>query len=145
RAVTVQWRGETVGRIFELHPSLKVDGRAAILDLDLALLERLDKGDVRYEPLRRYPTSAFDLSVVTDLRRPAGEIERRLAEAAGDGLVDIEFVREYIGAPLPADRKSVSFRLTVGAPDRTLSSEEVAVIRDRVIEAMRKSGFDLRV
>jgi phenylalanyl-tRNA synthetase beta chain len=59
--------------------------------------------------------------------------------------VDIEFVREYKGAPLPADRKSVSFRLTVGAPDRTLSSEEVAVIRDRVIEAMRKSGFELRI
>jgi phenylalanyl-tRNA synthetase beta chain len=82
---------------------------------------------------------------VADLRRPAGEIERQLAESAGDGLVDIEFVREYTGAPLPSDRKSVSFRLTVGAPDRTLSSEEVAVIRDRVIEAMRKSGFELRV
>ncbi len=145
RAVTAQWRGETVGRIFELHPTLKVDGRAAILDLDLALLERLDKRDVRYQSLRRYPTSAFDLSVVADLRQPAGEIERRLADAAGAGLIDIEFVREYTGAPLPSDRKSVSFRLTVGALDRTLSSEEVAVIRDRVIEAMRKSGFELRV
>ena len=145
RAVTVQWRGETVGRLFELHPTLKVEGRAALLDLDLALLERLDKRDVRYQSLRRYPTSAFDLSVVADLRQPAGEIERQLAEAAGDGLVDIEFVREYTGAPLPSDRKSVSFRLTVGAPDRTLSSEEVAVIRDRVMEAMRKSGFELRV
>jgi phenylalanyl-tRNA synthetase beta chain len=82
---------------------------------------------------------------VADLRRPAGEIERQLTEAAGDGLVGIEFVREYIGAPLPADRKSISFRLTIGAPDRTLSSEEVTVIRDRVIEAMRKSGFELRV
>jgi phenylalanyl-tRNA synthetase beta chain len=145
RAVMVSWRGETVGRIFELHPTLGVDGRAAILDLDLALLERLDKRDVRYQPLRRYPTSAFDLSVVADLRQPAGEIERRLAEAAGADLVDIEFVREYIGAPLPADRKSVSFRLTAGAPDRTLSSEEVAAIRDRVIEAIRKSGFELRI
>ncbi len=145
RAVTAHWRGETVGRIFELHPTLKVDGRAAILDLDLALLERLDKQDVRYQSLRRYPTSAFDLSVVADLRQPAGEIERRLADAAGAGLIDIEFVREYTGAPLPSDRKSVSFRLTVGALDRTLSSEEVAVIRDRVIEAMRKSGFELRV
>ena len=67
--------------------------------------------------------------MVADLREPAGEIERRLAEAAGAELVDIEFVREYTGAPLPADRKSVSFRLTVGAADRTLSSEEVAVIR----------------
>jgi phenylalanyl-tRNA synthetase beta chain len=145
RAVTVRWRGETVGRLFELHPTLGVEGRAAILDLDLALLERLDKNDVRYQPLRRYPTSAFDLSVVADLRQPAGEIERQLAEAAGDGLVDIEFVREYTGAPLPSDRKSVSFRLTVGASDHTLSSDEVAAIRDRVIEAMRKANFELRV
>jgi phenylalanyl-tRNA synthetase beta chain len=145
RAVTVRWRGEIVGRIFELHPTLGVDGRAAILGLDLALLERLDKRDVRYQPLRRYPTSAFDLSVVANLRQPAGEIEQRLAEAAGDGLVDIEFVREYIGAPLPSDRKSVSFRLTVGASDHTLSSDEVAAIRDRVIDAMRKANFELRV
>ncbi len=145
RAVTVTWRHETAGRLFELHPSLGVEGRAAILDLDLALVERLDKRDVRYQSLRRYPTSAFDLSVLADLRQPAGAIERLLAEAAGEGLVDIEFVREYTGAPLPADRKSISFRLTVGAPDRTLSSEEVAVIRDRVIEAMRRAGFELRV
>jgi phenylalanyl-tRNA synthetase beta chain len=145
RAMAIGWRGETVGRLFELHPSLGVEGRAAILDLDLTLLERLDQRDVRYQALRRYPTSAFDLSVVTDLRRPAGEIERQLAAAAGAGLVDIEFVREYTGAPLPDDRKSVSFRLTVGAADHTLSSEEVSVIRDRVIEAMRKSGFELRV
>jgi phenylalanyl-tRNA synthetase beta chain len=145
RAVTVEWRGESAGRIFELHPKLGVEGRAAILDLDLAILERLDKRDVRYESLRRYPTSAFDLSVLADLRQPAGAIEQRLAKAAGAGLVDIEFVREYTGAPLPSDRKSVSFRLTVGAPDRTLSSDEVAAIRDRVIGVMRQAGFELRV
>ena len=145
RAASVSWRGETVGRLFELHPTLGVEGRAAILDLDLSRLERLDKQDVRHKPLRRYPTSAFDLSVVADLRRPAGEIQRQLADAAGDSLVDIEFVRQYTGAPLPDDRKSVSFRLTVGAPDRTLSSEEVAVTRDRVIDALRKSGYELRL
>jgi len=145
RTVKAEWHGEIPGRIFELHPSLGVEGRAAILDLDLAVFEKLHKRDVRYQPARRYPTSAFDLSIVADLRQPAGEIERRLAEAAGAGLMEIEFVREYTGAPLPADRKSVSFRLTVGAVDRTLSSDEVTVIRDRVIEAMRKSGFDLRV
>ena len=145
RAVTIQWRGDTVGRLFELHPSLKIDGRAAVLDLDLALLQRLDKKDLRYQPLRRYPTSAFDLSVVADLRRSAGEIERQLAKAAGAGLVDIEFVREYKGAPLPDDRKSVSFRLTIGASDRTLSSDEVGAVRDRVIDAMRQSGYELRM
>jgi phenylalanyl-tRNA synthetase beta chain len=115
------------------------------MDLDLALLQRLDRREVRYQPLRRFPTSAFDLSVVAALRDPAGNIERLLTGAAGSDLVEIEFVRQYIGTPLPEDRKSVSYRLTVGAPDRTLSSDEVAAIRNRVIEAMRQSGYDLRL
>jgi phenylalanyl-tRNA synthetase beta chain len=145
RSATMSWRGETIGRLFELHPSLEVEGRAAILDLDLALIERLDQRQERYQSLRRFPTSAFDLSVITSLREPVGRVEKLLAQAAGSDLVEIEFVRQYTGAPLPEDRKSVSFRLTVGAADRTLSSEEVAATRNRIIDAMRGAGYELRV
>jgi len=144
RAAEVVWRNENIGRLFELHPSLGVEGRAAILDLDLALMQRLDQREIRYQPLHRFPTSAFDLSVVAPLRDPAGNIQRLLKCAAGPGLVEIEFVREYTGAPLPEDRKSVSYRLTVGAPDRTLSSDEVTAIRNRIIEALRQANYDLR-
>jgi phenylalanyl-tRNA synthetase beta chain len=136
RAAIIAWRGEQIGRLFELHPSLGIKGRAAILDLDLIKMEKLDDRERRYQALRRFPVSAFDISVVAGLREPAGEIERRLVLAAGSDLVEIEFLREYIGAPpLPPDRKSVTYRLTVGAADRTLSSEEVAAIRERVIGA----------
>ena len=146
RAAIIAWQGEDVGRLFELHPSLGIDGRAAILDLDLAKMEsRASQQDRHHQTLRRFPVSAFDLSVVAGLREPSGEIERQLSAAAGSDLVDIEFVRAYTGAPLPEDRKSVSYRLTVAAPDRTLSSEEVAGIRNRVIEAMRAGGYELRV
>jgi phenylalanyl-tRNA synthetase beta chain len=145
RAATVSWRSETIGRLFELHPSLGVEGRAAILDLDLALIERLDQRQERYQSLRRFPTSAFDLSVITSLREPVGRVEKLLAQAAGGDLVEIEFVRQYTGAPLPEYRKSVSYRLTVGAGDRTLSSEEVAATRNRIIEAMREAGYELRI
>jgi phenylalanyl-tRNA synthetase beta chain len=144
RAAEVIWRNENIGRLFELHPALGVEGRAAILDLDLAVMQRLDKRDLRYQPLRRFPTSAFDLSVVASLRDPAGNIERLLKNATGPDLVEIEFVRQYTGAPLPDDRKSVSYRLTVGAPDRTLSSDEVTAIRNRIIEALRQANYDLR-
>ena len=140
RAATIAWRGEDIGRLFELHPSLGVKGRAAILDLDLIKMEKLDDRERRYQPLRRLPVSAFDVSVVAGLREPAGNIERQLVSAAGSDLVQIEFLREYVGDPLPPERKSVTFRLTVGALDRTLSSEEVAAIRDRVMDAVR--GFD---
>ena len=145
RAAIVDWRGQPAGRLFELHPSLGVEGRAAVLDLDLALLERLAQHEKPYQPLRRFPTSSFDLSVVNSLREPVGEIQRRLTAAAGDDLVEIEFVRVYTGAPLPDGRKSVSYRLTVGAADRTLSSDEVGAIRNRVIKALRVSGYELRL
>ena len=132
RAAIIAWRGEDIGRLFELHPSLGVKGRAAIVDLDLTKMEKLDDRERRYQPLRRFPVSAFDVSVVAPLRDPANEIKKRLAAAAGGDLVEIEFVREYTGDPIPAGRKSVTFRLTVGAQDHTLSSEEVAAIHDRV-------------
>jgi len=145
RTASLHAGGEIIGRLFELHPSIGVEGRAAILDLDLKAAMRLEKRDVKYQALSRFPTSAFDLSVVCDLREPVGRIEARLRDAGGSDIQAIEFVREYIGAPLPPERKSVSFRLTAGNPDRTLSSEEAGAIRARVIESMRAHGYDLRV
>jgi phenylalanyl-tRNA synthetase beta chain len=146
RAAIVAWHGENIGRLFELHPVLIEDGRAAILDLDLSKMEKLGgQQERRYETLRRFPLSAFDLSVVAGLREPSGDIQRLLTSAAGDDLVEIEFVRVYTGAPLPEDRKSLSYRLTIAASDRTLSSDEQAAIRSRVIQVMRKAGYELRV
>jgi len=134
RAAVVAWRGEEVGRLFELHPSLGVKGRAAIVDLDLLRMEKLHREqDVRYRPLRRFPVSSFDISVLAGLRELASNIERQLVAAAGSDLVEIEFLREYRGAPLPPDRKSVTYRITVGAADHTLSADEITAIRDRVI------------
>jgi phenylalanyl-tRNA synthetase beta chain len=145
RAALLQADGQIFGRLFELHPSLGVEGRAAILDLDVLAAFRLQQHDLRYQSLWRFPTSAFDLSVLCGLREPVGTIQRRLREAGGGDVQAIDFVREYIGAPFPSDRKSVSFRLTAGASDRTLSSEEVGTIRTRIIESLRAHGYELRV
>ncbi len=131
RAAIISWQGEEIGRLFELHPEVVPKGRAAILDLDLQKMN-LGKRERRYQPLRRFPVSAFDVSVVAPLRDPADEIKKRLAAAAGGDLVEIEFVREYSGDPIRKGHRSVTFRLTVGAPDHTLSSDEVAAIYDRV-------------
>ena len=56
-----------------------------------------------------------------------------------------EYVRQYSGPPLAEGFKSVSFRITVGSPERTLSSEDVAAIRNRIIDGMRALGYELRV
>jgi phenylalanyl-tRNA synthetase beta chain len=145
RAAEILWKGQAVGRLFELHPSLVESGRAALLDLDLQLIRKLSAGDVKYTPLRRYPSSAFDLSVIAGLREHAGDLEARLARFAGPLLESVQFLRQYSGPPLDEGEKSVSFRLTVGSPEHTLSSEEIGEIRARIIEGMRELGYELRV
>jgi phenylalanyl-tRNA synthetase beta chain len=134
-----------VGRLFELHPSLVESGRAAILDLDLRLVESLSAQQPKYAPIRRYPSSAFDLSVICPLREHAGNLQTAIASFCGPLLESIQFVRQYSGPPLEEGRKSVSFRVTLGSPKRTLSNEEAGEIRTRIIERMRGLGYELRV
>jgi len=145
RAAEIQVAGQTVGRLFELHPKLVETGRAAILDLDLRLIEILSAGEIKYTPIRRYPSSAFDLSVLAGLREQAGTLQAAIASFAGSLLESIQFVRQYVGPPLAEGVKSVSFRLTVGSPERTLSSEEITAVRNAIIEGMRAKGYELRV
>jgi len=141
----VHWKGQAVGRLFELHPGLVETGRAAVLDVDLRAVQALRTGDAKYTAIRRYPLSAFDLSVIAGLREHVGVLEARVKSFAGPLLESVEFVRQYSGPPLDDEKKSVSFRLTVGSPDHTLSSDEVGEIRTGIIEGMQSLGYELRV
>jgi phenylalanyl-tRNA synthetase beta chain len=145
RAASIVWKGERVGRLAELHPTLVETGRAAVLDLDLRTIEGLSAGEIRYTPIRRYPSSAFDLSVIAGLREHVSALREKVASFAPPLVESIVFVRQYSGPPLEEGQKSVSFRLTAGSAERTLSSEEVGEIRARIIEGMRSLGYELRV
>jgi len=70
------------------------------------------------------------------------DIQSALEKLAGDALLSIVFLREFA---LPDGARSLSYRLTVGAPDRTLSAEEVGLVRTRIIEGMRSAGYELRL
>ncbi|MES1258140.1 MAG: hypothetical protein ABUS51_06910 [Acidobacteriota bacterium] len=145
RAAELWWEGRAVGRISELHPNLVDGGRGAVLDIDLDLLRELQPEAGKYTPVRRFPTSAFDLSIMAAERELAATLELEIRRFAGDLAEAVEYVREFQGPPLPEGRKSVSFRVVAGAPDRTLSSAEITGIRTRIIEGLNSSGYELRV
>lgn len=141
RAAHVEVGGQRVGNLYELHPGLLDRGRAAILDLDLDALQALPSQRQAYRPLRRFPTSSFDLSIVAPVHTLVADLESKLRHLAGDGLVSLQFLLIF---PLPPDKKSVSFRLTLGADDRTLTADEVTRTRERVVEGLKSAGYELR-
>jgi phenylalanyl-tRNA synthetase beta chain len=150
RSARILWHGREIGRFFELHPLLLrnegIEGRAVLFDVDLDIAQELSAAiPVEFKPLRKYPTSGFDLSVVTGLKTPVEQVQENLTELAGPDLVMIDFVRQYAGPPLPEGKKSVSYHLEVGAPDHTMTADEVTTIYNRVVQGLHKLGFDLRV
>jgi phenylalanyl-tRNA synthetase beta chain len=131
--------------VFEMHPAL-IEGRAAILYLNLETMLALSQSEKRYTPPRRYPSSAFDLSVIAGSRELVGDLLKKVVRFVPEELLEnAEYIRQYSGPPLPAGFKSVSYRITIGSADRTLSSDEVGVIRNDIIDGMRARGYELRV
>jgi phenylalanyl-tRNA synthetase beta subunit len=55
-----------------------------------------------------------------------------------------EYVREFQGSPLAEGRKSVTFRIVAGAPDRTLSSPEITALYDRIVAGLTGLGYEFR-
>lgn len=141
RAADVLGDGRVVGRLFEFHPRMIEQGRAAVLDLDLRVLMELQAVKVKYQQLRRFPSSDFDLSVIAGPRVLIADVQSAIEKLAGEALIGIAFLADFA---LPTGDRSLSYRLTVGAADRTLSTEEVKVARTAVIDGLRAAGYELR-
>jgi phenylalanyl-tRNA synthetase beta chain len=141
RSAHIDVNGQRVGYLYELHPSLLDRGRAAILDFDLDILQSLPAQRRNYQSLRRFPTSSFDLSIIAGSHELIANLENKLRQLAGEGLISLQFLLIF---PLPPDKKSVSFRLTFGADDRTLTADEVTRTRERIVEGIKAAGYELR-
>ncbi len=134
RIANVSWQDRRIGRLFEFHPSFVEQGRAAALDIDLRLLQETAAAvEKRYSPVGRFPSSSFDLAVVVPPRTSAGDVARELPGA--------EFREDF---HLPDGRRSLLFRVTLSAPSRTLTGDEIANARKAAIDRLRSKGYDLR-
>lgn len=144
RSGELNWRGHKVGRLFELHPAWVETGRAGVMDIDLALVFDMGAPKKSYTPLRRFPSSAFDLSVVAGLRVLCADLAALVRTAAGDACEKVEYLYSYRGKPLNDDQQSLSYRVTVSSADHTLSNDEVTTVRESILAALKAGGFELR-
>ena len=142
RSATVLVAGADVGEVGEIHPEVlhdhRIPGRAAWLDLHLdALLDRAGTADVGYTPIIRFPSSDIDLAFEVDDECPSSSVESVLRDAAQPLLADLWLFDVFRGAPVETGRRSLAFTLRLQASDRTLTDDEVAVVRLRCIEEVQ--------
>jgi phenylalanyl-tRNA synthetase beta chain len=130
-----------VGR---LHPA-ELDGAWGHFELDLgALLERARPVAV-FEDVIAYPPVRHDLAFIVDESVPAGELVAAAREAAGPELREFEVFDVYRGDQVGPGKKSIAFRAAFQSAERTLSDEDAAALRGKIVAALaERFGAQLR-
>ena len=147
RTAEVTIAGRRVGLVGELHPrvaaSFEVEQDIAIFELDLEALLPHVPVTIHYEPVSPYPSVKEDLAIIVDEEVPAG---RAMSVIESSNLVrSVSIFDVYTGLPVPKEKKSLAFSISFQSGDRTLTDEDVAEERKRIVERLgRELGATLR-
>jgi phenylalanyl-tRNA synthetase beta chain len=148
RAGHVRVDGEAIGWFGEVHPLVAQawdlqDAVALELDLDKVIAAADDVPS--YRDVTSFPELRQDLAVVVDRDVPAARVLEVVRTAGGDLLARADVFDVYTGPPVPDGRVSLALALAFRASDRTLTDEDVAPVRERVVAALRDElGGELR-
>ncbi len=139
--------GTLIGHAGELHPAvcdaLELPHRTCAMELELDLLPL--PAVVSAPQVSGYPPALLDVALLVDERVAAADVQHALTRGAGELLESIRLFDVFAGEQLGEGRKSLAYKLTFRAGDRTLTVEEAVAARDAaVVEATRAVGAELR-
>jgi phenylalanyl-tRNA synthetase beta chain len=124
-------------------PELPGEWGAFELDVD-ALVDRVPDLIV-YEDVITYPPVRQDLAFLVPDDVTAGELVASAHEATGPELRDMRAFDVYRGDQVAPGKKSIAFSVTFQSPERTLTDEDAAELRNRIVSALEQAfGAQLR-
>ena len=145
------WVGELqVGVIGELHPLVQSNydvSPTPILaaEFDLEAIQALVPERYTVQPVPTFPPVLEDLAVVVDEAVPAARVVETIQLAGGELVVGISLFDVYRGDQAGPGLKSLAYNITYQSPDHTLTDQEVAQIRQRIIHHLEQDlGARLR-
>ncbi len=128
-----------VGFAGELHPqtcqALGLPPRTVAGELSVDALVAATGIPLQATALSTYPVAHTDVALVVDEAVPAARVEAALRSGAGEGLESVALFDVYRGEQVGAGRKSLAYRLSFRAADRTLVTDEVSALRDAATAA----------
>ena len=132
------------GVVGELHP-VALDGVWGVFELDLARLLAEAPDEVRYADVVSFPPVRQDLAFAVPEEVTAAQLVDAAREAAGPELTGMRPFDLYRGDQIGEGRKSIAFAVSFQSPERTLTDEDAAGLRERIVAALAKRfGAELR-
>ena len=149
RAATVSTAEGDRGWFGEVHPAIVaqwgLEGPVAALAIDLGALAQAAPDPARFEAFASVPPVREDLAAILPATVSAGQLVAAIRQAGGELVDAVEVFDVYSGDQVGEGRVSLAVHVEFRDPERTLTDEEVAPLREKIVAAIETElGGELR-
>jgi phenylalanyl-tRNA synthetase beta chain len=137
----------TLGFLGEVHPLVAAEWdleRTAAFAIDLGKLAAVAPEVASFAPFGAFPVLRQDLAVTLPVAVTAREVEHAVRKAAGEMLDRAEIFDVYEGKQVGEGRRSLALALSFRSLERTLTDEDIAPVREKIVATLAEIGGELR-
>lgn len=128
-----------LGYLGELHPDLAQQLELPpffLFELDFEKLLQYAPARITINALPRFPAVERDIALVVDRDFAAQQVIQWI-EGLDETLIEhVEVFDQYLGAPIPEGKKSLAYKISYRAEDRTLTDTEINDLHQRLVERL---------
>ena len=146
RCAKILHKGKEIGVIGELHPKFAkendVSGTIA-LEIDLTTLIA-EENTLKYHAINKFPSIVRDLAIVVKRDVLADRVLEVIKKADKVNLTEVRLFDVYVGENVGEDEKSLAFTLKFEDYNKTLETEEVDQLVQKILSKLEKE-FNARL
>jgi phenylalanyl-tRNA synthetase beta chain len=136
-------RGEIhLGYLGQLHPDVcdqLTVPPVFLFELDFEKLLEYAPRRITTSALPRFPAVERDVAIVIDRDFASQQIVSWI-QNLGEALIEhVEVFDQYVGAPIPEGKKSLAYKISYRADDRTLTDSEINELHQSLVERLGKT------
>jgi phenylalanyl-tRNA synthetase beta chain len=147
RSAAILAGSQTLGFLGEIHPLVAGAWdleRTAVFTVDLGKLAAASPPVLAFRSFAAVPSLRRDLAVTLPAAVSAAAALDAVKRAAGEVLDDVGVFDVYTGEQVGEGRRSLALALTFRSAERTLTDEDIAPVRERIVAALAALGGELR-
>ncbi len=141
RAAALFCNGTSVGYLGQVHPDIQEELELPpfhLLELDFEELLEYAPRQIKAHFLPRFPSVERDFAIIVDDRFRSEEIVNWI-ENLGEAVIErVDVFDHYTGSPIPQGKKSLAYKISYRADDRTLTDAEVNPLHQRLMNQIEK-------
>jgi phenylalanyl-tRNA synthetase beta chain len=136
----IRIENKTVGIIGQVHPDVLsaygLKQTAYVFEIDLNLLIDQIPDAVFARPLPKFPSTSRDATLIVNQDIESDTIVSAVRQLDRQLVEEVQLFDIFKGAPVPEDRKSVSFRIIYRSDEKTLEDDTVNQLHKEITDGL---------